>query len=60
MIDEKPVTESVSRLPPGPHAVGVSAPRYNFYADTVTVRAGEETRLTFGSEAFSPLTVAAK
>jgi hypothetical protein len=41
MIDEKPVSESVSRLPPGPHAVGVSAPRYSFYADTVTVRSGE-------------------
>jgi hypothetical protein len=46
MIDEKPVSEPVSRLLPGPHAVGVSAPRYNFYADTVTVRAGEILELT--------------
>ena len=41
MIDEKPVSETVTRLPPGPHAVGVSAPKFNFYADTVVVRPGE-------------------
>jgi hypothetical protein len=41
MIDEKPVSESVTRLAPGPHAVGVSAPRFNFYSDTIVVRAGE-------------------
>lgn len=41
MIDEKPVTEAVTRLVPGPHAVGVSAPRFNFYADTIVVRPGE-------------------
>ena len=45
MIDEKPVTEPVTRLPPGPHAVGVSAPRYNFYADTIVVRPGEITEV---------------
>ncbi|HET7427704.1 MAG TPA: serine/threonine-protein kinase [Gemmatimonadales bacterium] len=41
MIDEKPVSETVTRLLPGPHAVGVSAPKFNFYADTVVVRPGE-------------------
>jgi hypothetical protein len=41
MIDEKPVSEPVTRLPPGPHAVGVSAPRFNFYSDTIVVRPGE-------------------
>jgi hypothetical protein len=41
MIDERPVTEAVTRLPPGPHAVGVSAPRFNFYSDTVEVRPGQ-------------------
>ena len=46
MIDEKPVTESVTRLQPGPHAVGVSAPRYNFYSDTVVVKSGEILELT--------------
>jgi serine/threonine protein kinase len=46
MIDEKPVTESVTRLPPGAHAVGVSAPRFNFYSDTVVVRPGEVLELS--------------
>ena len=41
MIDEKPVSEPMTRLTPGPHAVGVSAPRFNFYSDTIVVRAGE-------------------
>jgi serine/threonine protein kinase len=41
MIDEKPVSDAVTRLPPGPHAVGVSAPRFNFYTDTIVVRPGE-------------------
>ena len=41
MIDERPVSDPVTRLPPGPHAVGVSAPRFNFYADTIVVRPGE-------------------
>jgi serine/threonine protein kinase len=45
MIDEKPVSDPVTRLPPGPHAVGVSAPRFNFYSDTVVVRPGEITEL---------------
>ena len=45
MIDEKPVTEAVTRLAPGPHALGVSAPRFNFYADTVVVRPGEITEV---------------
>jgi serine/threonine protein kinase len=45
MIDEKPVTEPVTRLPPGPHAVGVSAPRFNFYSDTIVIRPGEITEL---------------
>jgi serine/threonine protein kinase len=41
MIDEKSVSEAVTRLPAGPHAVGVSAPRFNFFSDTVLVRPGE-------------------
>jgi hypothetical protein len=46
MIDERPVSESVTRLPPGPHAIGVSAPRYNFYSDTILVRPGEITEIS--------------
>ena len=45
MIDEKPVSEPMTRLPPGPHAVAVSAPRFNFYSDTIVVRPGEITEL---------------
>jgi serine/threonine-protein kinase len=41
MVDEKPVSEPMTRLTPGPHAVGVSAPRFNFYSDTIVVRPGE-------------------
>jgi hypothetical protein len=41
MIDEKPVSDPMTRLTPGPHAVGVSAPRFNFYSDTIVVRPGE-------------------
>ena len=45
MIDEKPVSDPVTRLPPGAHAVGVSAPRFNFYSDTIVVRPGEITEV---------------
>ncbi len=46
MIDEKPVSEPMTRLPPGPHALGVSAPRFNFYSDTIIVKAGEVLEVT--------------
>ena len=46
IIDEKPVTESVTKLPPGPHALAISAPRYNFYSDTIVVRPGQVQELT--------------
>jgi hypothetical protein len=46
MIDEQPVTEAVTKLPPGPHALAISAPRYNFYSDTVVVRPGVVEELT--------------
>jgi serine/threonine protein kinase len=41
MVDERPVTEPVTRLPPGPHAIAISAPRFNFYSDTIVIRPGE-------------------
>ncbi len=46
LIDEHPVTDPVTRLPAGLHAVAVSAPRFNFYVDTIDVHAGrtEEVR----------------
>jgi len=46
MIDEKPVSEPLTRLPPGPHALGVSAPRFNFFSDTVIVKPGEILEIT--------------
>jgi hypothetical protein len=46
MIDEKPVTEPLTRLPPGPHALGVSAPRFNFFSDSVNVKPGEILEIT--------------
>lgn len=41
MIDEKAVTDALTKLPPGPHALAISAPRYNFYSDTIVVRPGQ-------------------
>ncbi|MEZ0336308.1 MAG: protein kinase [Gemmatimonadales bacterium] len=41
MIDEQPVTEPVTRLPVGQHVLAVSAPRFNFYSETVVIRAGD-------------------
>jgi len=46
MIDERPVLDPVTRLSPGPHALAVSAPRFNFYTDTVTIKAGDTLELT--------------
>jgi serine/threonine protein kinase len=46
LIDEKPITQGLTRLPPGPHALAISAPRYNFYSDTVVIRPGEVQELT--------------
>jgi len=46
MIDEKPVTQALTRLAPGPHALAISAPRYNFYSDTVVIRPGQVQEIT--------------
>jgi serine/threonine protein kinase len=46
MIDEQPITQALTRLPPGPHALAISAPRYNFYSDTIVVRPGQIQELT--------------
>jgi serine/threonine-protein kinase len=45
LIDEKPVTEPVTTLAPGPHAIAISAPLHNFYADTVVVEPGKITEI---------------
>ena len=46
LIDERQVTEPLTRLPPGPHALAISAPRFNFFSDTVVIRPGEVLELT--------------
>ncbi len=46
LIDERQVTEPLTRLAPGPHALAISAPRFNFFSDTIVVRAGELLELT--------------
>jgi len=46
LIDEQPVTDPTTRLSAGPHVLAVSAPRFNFFTDTIVVRAGETIELT--------------
>jgi len=46
MIDEKPITQAMTRLTPGPHALAISAPRYNFFSDTIVIRPGQVQELT--------------
>jgi len=46
LIDENPITQALTRLPPGPHALAISAPRYNFYSDTIVILPGQIQELT--------------
>jgi len=46
LIDEQPITQALTKLPPGPHALAISAPRYHFYSDTIVVRPGQIEELT--------------
>jgi hypothetical protein len=46
MIDERAVLEPVTRLAPGPHTLAVSAPRFTFFTDTITIAAGDTLELT--------------
>jgi hypothetical protein len=46
LLDEKPVTDPVTKLPVGPHPLAISAPRFNFFTDTVTIVAGDTLELT--------------
>jgi serine/threonine protein kinase len=46
LIDEQPITQALTRLPPGPHALAISAPRFNFYSDTIVIRPGQIQELT--------------
>jgi hypothetical protein len=46
LIDERPVTDPTTRLSPGPHVLAVSAPRFNFFTDTIVIRPGDTLELT--------------
>jgi serine/threonine protein kinase len=46
LIDEQPITQALTKLPPGPHALAISAPRYNFYSDTIVIRPGQVQELS--------------
>jgi hypothetical protein len=46
MIDERAVLEPVTRLTPGRHTLAISAPRFTFFTDTITVRSGDTLELT--------------
>ncbi|HEU4588337.1 MAG TPA: protein kinase [Gemmatimonadales bacterium] len=40
LIDDKPASEPLTRLAPGLHTIGISAPGHNFYVDTINVEPG--------------------
>jgi hypothetical protein len=46
MIDERPVLEPVTRLSAGAHTLAISAPRFTFFTDTITVASGDTLELT--------------
>ena len=46
LIDERPVLEPTTRLSAGPHMLAISAPRFNFFTDTIVIRAGDTLQLT--------------
>ena len=46
LINERPVLDAVTTLPAGSHVLAVSAPRFQFFTDTIVVRAGDTLELT--------------
>ncbi|HEX6668117.1 MAG TPA: protein kinase, partial [Gemmatimonadales bacterium] len=46
LINERPVVDPVTSLPAGPHVLAVSAPRFNFFTDTIVIVAGDTLDLT--------------
>jgi serine/threonine-protein kinase len=46
LINERPVLDAVSTLPAGRHVLAISAPRFQFFTDTIEVRAGDTLDLT--------------
>jgi hypothetical protein len=59
LLDERPVLDPVTHLSAGPHILAISAPRFNFFTDTIVIRAGDTLELTpqllpIGSAAQAP------
>ena len=46
LIDERPVSDPTTVLAAGPHVLAVSAPRFQFFTDTIVVRGGDTLELT--------------
>jgi serine/threonine-protein kinase len=46
MLDERPALDAISTLPAGRHVLAISAPRFQFFTDTIVVRAGDTLELT--------------
>ena len=46
LIDERPVVDPITVLANGPHVLAVSAPRFQFFSDTIVVRGGDTLELT--------------
>jgi hypothetical protein len=46
LLDERPVVDPVTQLSAGAHVLAISAPRFNFFTDTITIRAGDTLELT--------------
>jgi hypothetical protein len=46
LIDERAVVDPTTLLSAGPHVLAVSAPRFNFFPDTIVIRAGDTLELT--------------
>jgi serine/threonine protein kinase len=40
MVDENPVTSAAIKLTPGRHVLAISAPRFQFFADTIDIEPG--------------------
>ncbi len=46
LIDERPVVDPTTRLSVGSHVLAISAPRFQFFTDTIVIRAGDTLELT--------------
>ena len=46
LLDERPVVDPTTPLSAGPHVLAISAPRFNFFTDTIVIRAGDTLELT--------------